>query len=344
MVDMSPSLAAAPATEITHNFAPLSHLVLYLFIGGLLGGVGRALYEMTHSRICQPKSLLDAVVILFAAGVTGIITAGTLIFLGVWTDKIPINNDVKSQLTFLCFALFGGAVYRSMPKITQNALKRIENMAKEATELAEKAQVSAEEVRKSSEELRTQATAYSRGMSMAEMALARKRPEELSDAAEKLENLRAANPLDRVLHIYEGRLLRTIGDVLVNSNLTEALDSYDKAIKVLRSFLANLDSNRRTYDTAKFNEDCGAAWYNIACYHVVKAEALKERASMGGKIDELLNEAVEFLTCSIQLHKNNAKFARDDRDFNFLKEKRPLDWDKIIITETLSTCTVKSES
>ncbi|HEY6871781.1 MAG TPA: hypothetical protein VI298_03525 [Geobacteraceae bacterium] len=160
------------------------------------------------------------------------------------------------------------------------------------------------------------AISYSSGITSAETALSRRDASDVYTSIETLEKLKNKFKYDRTIHIYLGRLYRAKGD-------------YDNAILVLRKFINNLldigNENMSPNQIVAMSD----AYYNIACYHVLKAFSPNNISN--DEASRLKSEAMVELAKSIELNPKNKEFAANDPDFNFLHSSNSPDqlWNSI---------------
>lgn len=146
---------------------------------------------------------------------------------------------------------------------------------------------------------------YSTAIAFADTALCRTSMMDIQPAIDLLSSIEVAFPLDRTLHIYLGRLYRRLGD-------------YDHAILILRKFIENINIHSGSGGDNKV--DIADAYYNIACYHALKAVDAQET----GLVDEgrrLVKETLESLGFAIDGHEANREAASEDEDFRSMKEE-----------------------
>lgn len=144
---------------------------------------------------------------------------------------------------------------------------------------------------------------YTTALVTAQTALSRDSKIDVPYSINLLENIRSERPHDRAIAIYLGRLYRRLGD-------------FDRAILTLRNFIDGLKSSK----SVNSKRDMGDAYYNIACYHSLKAADGKKNDLMKDEVGRLTEEAMESLRQAITLNPENKKFAKVDSDLDFIKK------------------------
>jgi len=154
---------------------------------------------------------------------------------------------------------------------------------------------------------------YSEAISFAQTALRKGEEKEVLlvdcyPAIQRLKAIEAEFPVDRVLHIYLGRLYRRLRD-------------YDSAIRALRDFITNLECDPKLKIAPGARIDIADANYNVACYHALKAKQKFEEKQSQVEINRLIEEAIGFLRIAIEGNPQNLQAALDDQDFDFIRDR-----------------------
>ena len=272
---------------------------------------------------------------LLSRGLIGVAGAFGVILLSHWIGQIKADENTINKIFIVSLSMIGGTIsFRVLASIgniladelLERKVKQTDQTAhsalSEAKIAANSANIALDQAREAVKEAQAAAKeailtkSYSSAIAKADTALSRKEYNDRPQAIETLESIRQQFPFDRTLHIYLGRLYR--GE-----------ENYDDAIKVLRNFTTNLTTceNNKLSESRK-KVDLSDAHYNISCYHVLKAENLKNNIgdSVEFEINRIINEALEDLKISIHLWDDNRNYAAKDPDFNFIKgDQRFLD-------------------
>lgn len=235
--------------------------------------------------------------IIFKAFI-GIAGAFGVLLLGYWLGQIKMDATVSNEIFLISLCIVAGtASFRLLPKIgskleEQFLVQKIEQSEKKVEGVVTKAVESTVE--------------YSGAIAHAATAMGRDAIADCQQATERLERIRPLFKTDRTLHIYLGRLYRKG-------------EKYDDAILVLRSFIKNRNESINKGDVSiTDNVDLADAYFNIACYHVLKAQEL-ESTLLPAELERLKNEAIDTLHESIKLWPKNKEYARTDRDFKYIE-------------------------
>lgn len=284
MIDIAPH---------TSEFLSLFQILLIISIPGAFGGFAAALIDIDGKKV--------KVCMLISRACIGIAGAFGVVLIGFWAGKITVDKCVLNQLFLISFSLIGGTIsYKILPKI--------------GTKLEEQLQLQLEETKRefvdTVDKKSTEVMNYSAAVASADAALARNNASDIKMAIEMLSNLKNSFPIDRTLHIKLGRLFRKEED-------------YNKAILTLRDFIDELNKEHSDKGShSHFIQDSADAYFNIACYHSLKAEKMKQSHDNQDEIDRLVKEALEALKASVDLMSRNKEAAMIDEDFNFIKNKK----------------------
>lgn len=234
---------------------------------------------------------------LIGRALIGIGGAFGIVMIGSWIGKISLDGTVKNQLIIISTCVIAGTISHTiLPMI--GAKLEAEFLKKTATE--------AKETASNAVSMTQKVRSYSAGLSLAETALSGKTNIDVSRAIEGLEEIKDSFPTDRTLYIYLGRLYRKAKD-------------YDKAIIVLREFIANLEkAPGGIKENEKRIQDCSDAYYNIACYHALKAKDADDVGKCPADVERLKGEAIDMLNVSVGLWSKNREYAKHDDDFVYV--------------------------
>lgn len=233
----------------------------------------------------------------------GVAGAMSITFFGILTKFIDSIVD-KGDLLFLaglCVLVgsFSDRLLSSMASRLEREMDIVKQNADDAKAQAKKATETAKNIS-------VITTDYAVAITSAESALRdedpkNKDPEDITRAIALLERLKPTFPTDRTLYILLGRLYRK------DNRLKDG-------ILVLREFIRNLHLDPEdTYASGK-TSDCGAAYFNIACYH-----ALMSYSESGDEKKRLEKETLEALSTAISKLADCKKYARTDPDFEKMK-------------------------
>lgn len=309
--------------EQTQDLLPWA---LYVVFGGMTGGIGRGIYESrrttTYTEPTEPAPQKEFVIAkhIYESAVLGMVTFASLVFLALWTDKIPIQADTRHELTFMCFCVLGGTLYPLLTRITDRAYdrlfdQRLSNVERSSDRAEKNAARSVE---------------YTQWISAGEEALRSGRPADLRAAKTGLEGIRQQFRRNRRLHVYLGRIYRALA-MREEIPIAKKDRMLDRAILTLRLFIEDVDAfagvpSVKVRSKAQIEEDRhdkADALFNIACYHALKAKIL---ASVDpDKSRKLVEETYEILEESFRIDEStrhpakNRQYADGDEDFDFVK-------------------------
>lgn len=288
-----------------------------ILAGGAFGGFISALLvaDLHHvtKKNTKPIEEKPRCTFLFCIGRIIIGTGGAfaVAFAGFWTHTLKIDSTADN-----IFVLFGVCLLSGVYGIRflKQLGDQIESRIGKAEQQAQQAAETAEEVDKKMDHVGEYVALLNAGRS----ALGQEgdiSPEANADrdaALEGLLRLTRTYPSERALFILIGRLYRKKKD-------------YDRAILILRDFACNL---RKLSPVTEMNEtmrsDYADAYYNIACYHALKANAEQDRLEK----ERLNKEVVENLRESIELLPSNRQYAKLDQDFSGMRSNE--DFKKLV--------------
>lgn len=279
----------------------LLNMILLISIPGAFGGLVGGLFASNNEN--------DKIA-LASRSMVGIAGAFGVVLIGFWVGKISAENDVLNQLFLISFSLVGGTIsYKILPKI--------------GTKLEEQLQLQMEKTKKEVVDVvdkkSTETRNYTAAIASAETALAREVTADVILAIGMLKPLKKNFPIDRTIHIKLGRLYRKLGD-------------YDKAILTLSDLIAELNKEHSSIGKNPYYEhDIADAYFNIACYHTLKAEKLDKSNGNSVEIEQLTREALKALKTSIDHRPGNLADAEKDSDFDFIRDHE--DYKKLVETQ-----------
>lgn len=264
-------------------------VLLYILIPALVGGtfsgfsaVRSGFWLTSKKGSVEESQKWDKWHIFFESELASIICAVGIVGLAVWGEKIDLGNASTNNIIFIV----------GLCAVASSNGNRFLRMLHDRI---------AQQVMKQEQDLnRTDirvdnAYKYSSAIATSTTALERKAGYiDVPKAIEALEDIKDKFPTDRLLNIYLGRLYRKAKD-------------YDRGIFTLRRFISE----------TKNKEDQADAYFNIACYHVLKAQNMPSSAeNRGREIERLKNEAIEALRTAVELNPENRRAAQTDEDFN----------------------------
>ena len=281
-------------------------------VGGLIAAVLKALKHITenlpdyddlssvraHNEMCKRMKLTRFYVGRSIVGIGGAFAA---VLAGTWIEKVRYTTDTENILALTALCLIAGTIAHNLvPGIgerLQDELirKQVRNIGAVANEKAAQAEEKIEINRD-----------YAVKVSHADTALSTKSPSDINLAIKELEQLSKTNPTDRTVYIYLGRMFRL-------------KEQYDRAIETLREFVGNVEEEliRHPDKTHQFQTSKGAAFYNMACYHALKAKNYKASGvHNAAEVGRLKEETKELLKMSIQFDGESLVIAKEDDDFS----------------------------
>lgn len=266
----------------------LSIVILSGGFGGVLGALSRL--DTTYANIVIQNISFRVIVAFLGYIVTKIlfgIGGGIALILAMeWIGKFNTSNTIPNILSLCGLCVIAGFSGERLITILARRLER--ELEKTKEDIKEAKQKFEEE------------SMYDRTITMAVDVLATGSPFERKNAIDKILPLRTKWPLDRKLHIFLGRLYRSI-------------NKYDEAIKILSDFIS-----KKIKAGAGTNRDTADALYNRACYYLLKAKNLAEEEKK-----ELKKLAYDDLEKSFKYHPPNREEAKNDADFqDILGESR----------------------
>lgn len=291
----------------------LLHFVFLIVASGALGGLVSAIifkdqhhiwavYNHKHHErnlyhwakiLCMDFGFFLGRIIMGIGGAFGII------FIGFWSKSLSNSVCVENQILLMGLCVVAGTFsHRILPRLADQIEARIgaaENKMKliegKATELEQKTE----------EGVSTVADLIS-AITFGRSALHEGFNPDRKEAISRLEKLRIDFPKDRSLNLMIGRLYRRE-------------NKYDDAIISLSNYAKLLAPDvQKSSKPEGVVVDCADAYYNMACYH-----ALKAVDNQGSEKQRLQKEAIEILKMSVSLLPANKECAAADPDFDSLK-------------------------
>lgn len=293
---------------------PLEFILIILIISGAFGGVVSTIFEVidkykTHFfdeefRITNFDANYTSITLYYVnriiqiffifAGKASIGIAGAFgaALVGIWIGKVSVIDTVDNKIFLISLSVVAGVIsHRLLPQIGQKLEEQL--LAKKITEVDKKTDSAIMQSHNAVE--------YSAAIAHAETALVRNAYNDIPQAIERLNKIRSQFRKDRTLHIYLGRLYR-------------ALTEYDKAITVLRDFIKAVSGKSKI---SLYEEmDLSDAYFNIACYHSLKAS----NTVVDIEKKRLVSEAITALKSATEIWPGNKEYAKKDPDFDFIKE------------------------
>lgn len=222
----------------------------------------------------------------------GIVCAIGIMFFCMTVSKIFNQQDITDTCSFAIgiSVIAGFFSLRLLPKLGNKLEQEMHLLHKKVEE--------AEQQTKS-------AITYNQLISMAEMALSEKKPNELKAAIEAMELTLEMYSTDRMFNIYYCRLLRWSGNIC-------------KAIIALRHYISSLKRKEQTESLSPIDKmGMAIAFYNISCYHSLLT------SNMEGERERLVKEASEALTSAIKYNPEFRDECKTDEDFKPILEHNP---------------------
>lgn len=228
--------------------------------------------------------------------ILGIGGAVAILFTMISVGKFPQVATVEAQLLLFSISVVAGFGGRRFLELVTNSLEKQIGEAKEASDKAVKVSERAvyesmalkDELKIEAEETIATSTSLA---TLREGSILSDRV----DAIKKNEQILAKRPNNRALTILTGRLYRRN-------------DNYEHGIETLTRYI------RLKRELGERDEDLAAALYNRACYRVLLA------SEDGVPIQRLREQGLEDLKESVSLDLENAKDAKEDPDFNSVKD------------------------
>ncbi len=269
-------------------------MILLISIPGAFGGFAAALFDSYGKT---DKEI--AVWRLISRTLIGIAGAFGVVLIGFWVGKINAETKVLNQLFLISFSLIGGTIsYKILPKI--------------GTKLEEQLQLKLDETKRevtdTVDKKTAEATDYSAAMTSADTALTTQKMFDFKLAIEMLENIKSKFPINRSLNVKLGHLYKKI-------------KNYNNAIIVNKNFIDELNKEHSTIGkNPHYIQDSADSYFNIACYHVLKAKDVSEKHGNPEEIATLVKEALEAFKISVELLPSNRHDAIEDEDFDFIRD------------------------
>jgi len=291
----------------------LMFLVLIAFfglIGGFISAVWDSLTQCLErlpdpddgkavTRHSQIRLAQRSIWFFIGRSLIGLAGAFGIVLIGIWIGKVTFVCSTENVIHLIALCLTAGLFSRKLlPLIGQ----RIED------EIFRQRINKTEKDAKSALESSKEAISFTEAMNFAQTALSRTSTIDVRQAIEKLQAIEPRFMEHRTLHIYLGRLHRRLGD-------------YDAGIIVLRKYVDTVDQNTETRSSMESKQNIADAYYNIACYHSLKAKRLKENNGRPEEIARLEAETIESLKLAIKGNPENRQGAMTDPDLDFVRDK-----------------------
>lgn len=298
----------------THNLGNLWSLLAFIAIPGVIGGLISAIWDSLTvcvealpdpddrkavARHDQRRLAHHNAWFYVGRSLIGMAGAFGVVLVGLWVGKLTLGTADKDLVSLVALCLIAGLFSRKLlPIIGQ----RIED------EILRQRVSKSEKDAKAAIESSHEAITFSDAISFAQTALSRESTIDVRQGIEKLETIESQFPQHRTLHIYLGRLHRRLGD-------------YDSGIQVLRKYIQHVDENAEARHTHESKCNIADAYYNIACYHSLKANHVNEQGGRQEEVERLTNEATESLRLAIDGNPENKQEAKTDPDLEFVRDK-----------------------
>jgi tetratricopeptide (TPR) repeat protein len=278
-------------------------LAVIVVFGGF-GGVASSIFDnfdnFTGQNFIEHSCQNCNSAYFFRRAIIGVAGSFCAVFLGIWLGKFTIEATVNNLLYLSSFCVAIGTIsFTILPQLGKKIGEQI--LAEKIAQNEKKAEATEKKVDIAIENSNANLN-YTRVMLHAETALNTKHQSDIDTAIENLKNIQSKYKRDRTLNIYLGRLYRV-------------RQEYDDAINLLRSYIDEIESNPDMFTNRHDNVDKADAYYNIACYHALKA---KQPHDDQQEYERLITEAFEAFQTSIQLSHNNLEYAKRDEDLKWL--------------------------
>lgn len=278
---------------------PKSLLIFCLIIiamGGC-GGFAGGLYNNKCKHIPAIDGWKDILVFIMS----GVVCAFGVIILFSYAGVIlnDNNTELSTGLYLIGISLMSGFfAMRLLPRLGDQLQKKLDDLGKKTDKEINKVE---KEVSKVEEYSMTYITL----LSLASTALSTNNERDRANAIKEIEENIELFPIDRPLHIYLGRLYRW-------------QEKLDNAISLLRRFVKKrLQRENSEGLNSGDKEALATAFFNISCYHCLKAENHKKGSP---ERKRLLGEALVALKEVEEYNFDLAKEAFIDSDMILLKE------------------------
>lgn len=290
--------------------------IAMVFVWGGFGGMVSAVFDNFDSENDGGKSRHACSkcnsAFFFRRALIGVAGTFCALYLAMWLKKLTLENDIGNIFYLSSFCVAAGVVsIKILPQLSKKIGEQVLN---------DKIEKASERINKTEERISEtinqlelslknsqNAVEYSSAIAAAETAMARgTKYNDIPDAIAKMIAIKQIFPKDRLVHLYLGRLYRRNGEL-------------NKAITILREFIRIIEAEGEQ-SLPNSNVDKSDAYFNIACYHSLKAAAAKESGESEEEVDRLTREALEALSTSLFIWDENKKFAQRDPDLLFIKE------------------------
>ncbi len=286
--------------NVSSNALNFFEVLLIIILGGGFGGFASSIFDNFDTQSAQKPIEHGCIkcnnAYFFRRALIGIAGAFCVSFLGFWMGKLSLEATTGNLLFLSCFCVAAGTIgFTILPQLRRKLAEQIIN----------------EKIDKVSEKVDSAITVtnenmeYTKAMLDAETALNTKQKVDIDSAIVNLKLIRNKFKRDRSLNIYLGRLLR-------------ANKEYNEAIITLRAFIEEIDNNTNKFNKAHDSIDKADAYYNIACYHALKAQNTIDNPM---EHDRLINEAYDAFKNSVELSNGLLLYAKNDNDLKWLFEE-----------------------
>lgn len=281
---------------VLNYFQVLGIVIIFGGFGGIASSIFDNFDTSTDQKVVEHNCRKCNSRFFFRRAVIGVAGTFCAVFLGLWLVKISLESDVQNLLYLTSFCVATGTIsFTLLPRLGKKIGEQLLN-----EKIDEVKRVAEEAVETSNENVQ-----YNNIKGHAITALTTKQKSDIDKAIENLDSIRSKYKRDRTVHIYLGRLYRL-------------KESYDQAITVLREFIREIDFNPDKISASHDLVDKSDAYYNIACYHAVKAKIASNNKP---ERDRLLSEVYEDFRKSVELWNYNLEYAKTDRDLEWLFEE-----------------------
>ncbi len=301
-----------PNCLVAHYFA----IVMITLIGGAIGGIARGASDRLNRGI--PSSInysysswgnINKRISFWLQHIfLGIGGSFSAIFITLMFSKYILDiASLQSITLYSSIAVLGGIMAkRCLPALGDRIMKELEQVKNENKTFEKRVAT----VEKNIVEVETKLT-YRQLIDSADKALSDKNPTLIKKAISDMEDAFVEHGVDRQYTIKLGRLYRKLAE---NGEECEFHRCIDKAISTLKKFIEILTT--RGIDNEEVRSAIGTAYFNIACYYVLKSRRDEEMK------DSLLEDALNTVHLAFKYYPYLRTPSKTDSD---LKEI----WNKI---------------
>jgi len=273
----------------------LYKICVVIIITGGVGGIAGGLYNKHRNFPLAIEKGWDYVTYFFCGVVCSF---GVAVLCTTISSLLSNSGENNKALYLIGISLLSGFFsMRLLPKIGDQLETRLKLIESQTAGVAKKAEESIE---------------YTKLLSFSDTAFSTKNPVDIESAIVNIENNIKMFATDRTINIYLGRLYRQ-------------QRKYNKAIYALREFIEHKQQQIKNYPGNNSDKEaCGAAYFNIACYHVLKA------AEAPSEENRLFEESITALRETKKYNPMLAASASNDPDLANLKAKKPEIFNELI--------------